>query len=190
MKITGNRFRKRVSKSGRTGMESKTSPYGGKGDRVFPQLELLTVSFLPRPSKIFWSRLVQASEPIVTNGGIFQGPRLNGNVLRAVVTGHYNVLDHTIEVVAQLDMVTNDGALIKKADRGTWRGTAGTIERLINGEHVAASEYYFIGILKYSCLEASYQWLEKGDYLSHGAIEGDQLKISQFRVMDPVRFTK
>jgi hypothetical protein len=39
-------------------------------------------------------------------------------------------------------------------------------------------------------LEPRYQWLEKGDYLSHGAIEGDQLKISQFRVMDPVRLTK
>ena len=47
-------------------------------------------------------------------------------------------------------MLTDDGATIYKTDRGIWRGNADAIERLIKGEQVAASEYYFIGLLKYS----------------------------------------
>jgi hypothetical protein len=148
-----------------------------------PHLQLLTISTLPRPKGDFWSSLANAKQPVLRNGGTFNGPLLNGVVLQAAVTSRYNQHNHTIEVVAMVEMVTEDGALLYKIDRGTWRGTNGAIERLISGESVAASEYYFVGLLKYSTFDSRYRWLETGDYLSHGGCIGDELRISQFRVV-------
>ena len=84
----------------------------------------------------------------------------------------------------------DDGATIYKIDSGIWRGNADAIERLITGEQVAACEYYFIGLLKYSTPDLRYRWLEEGDYLSHGGLIGDELKISQFRVAHPVKLAE
>jgi hypothetical protein len=157
---------------------------------VSPQLELLTVSILRRPANTFWSALCTAAKPVLRNGGIFRGPILNGVVPRTAVTGRYNYLNHTIEVLACIEMLTDDGATIHKTDRGIWRGNADAIDRLINGETVAASEYYFIGLIKYSTADLRYRWLEEGDYLSRGGMIGDELKISQFRVVHPLKLAE
>jgi hypothetical protein len=148
-----------------------------------PHLQLLTVSTLPRPKDDFWLSLVNARQPIFRNGGTFNGPFLNGAVRQAAVNGRYNQYNHTIEVLAKVEMITEDGAFIYMIDRGTWRGTNGAVERLISGESVAASEHYFVGLLKYSTFDSRYRWLEKGDYLSHGLSVGDELRVSQFRVV-------
>jgi Protein of unknown function (DUF3237) len=175
-------------------LEGIFSPYGMNAERRIledpnkwrlnsPNLQLLTVSSLPRPKGDFWSSLANARQPILRNGGTFNGPFLNGVVLQATVSGRYSPYNHTIEVLAKVEMVTEDGALIYKIDRGTWRGSNRAIERLINGESVVASEYYFVGLLKYSTFDSRYRWLEEGEYLSHGGIIGDELRISQFRVV-------
>jgi hypothetical protein len=183
-------------------MGSKTGlPFGGDGvtggapiaaaaRAVFPQLELLTVSILPRPTNSFWSALSTATKPILRSGGIFRGRLLNGIVPSTAVTGRYNSQNQTIEVIARVEMLTDDGATIYKTDRGIWRGNADAIERLIKGEQVAASEYYFIGLLKYFTPDLRYRWLEEGDYLSHGGLIGDELKISQFRLVHPLKLAE
>ena len=55
---------------------------------------------------------------------------------------------------------------------------------------MAACEYYFIGLIEYSTHHLRYRWLEEGDYLSHGGMIGDELKISQFRVVHPVKLAE
>jgi Protein of unknown function (DUF3237) len=167
----------------RTDDERRFLENPNKAPFISPQLQLLTVSTLPRPQSDFWSTLANARQPTVRNGGIFRGPFLNGTVSKAAVTSHYNAQDQTLEVVARVHMVTGDGAMIYAIDHGTWRGSNGAIERLVSGKAAAVSEYYFIGLLKYSTLDPRYYWLEEGDYLSHGQNNGDELKISQFRVM-------
>jgi len=170
-------------------MSSKTRN-GAEPGTVFPQLELLTVSIFRRPANTFWPALATATKPILRSGGTFRGRLLNGIVPSTAVTGRYNTQDHTIEVVARVEMLTDDGATIYKTDRGVWRGNADAIERLVNGESVAACDYYFIGLLKYSTADLRYRWLEEGDYLSHGGMIGDELKISQFRVVHPVKLAE
>ena len=100
---------------------------------------------------------------------MFSGRLLNGIVLYTAVTGRYNSQDQTIEVIARVEMLTNDGATIYKTDRGIWRGNGDAIERLVNGEQVAACEHYFIGLIEYSTHHLRYRWLEEGDYLSTAA---------------------
>ena len=166
------------------------TPIAAEPRAVFPQLELLTVSILPRPANTFWSALSTATKPILRRGGIFRGRLLNGIVPTTAVTGRYNSQNQTIEVIARVEMLTDDGATIYKTDRGIWRGNADAIERLVKGEQVAACEYYFIGLLKYSTPDLRYRWLEQGDYLSHGGLIGDELRISQFRVLHPVKLAE
>ena len=151
-----------------------------------PQLELVTVSILPRPGRDFWSSLANATQPIVRSGGLFRGPLLNGTITQAAVTGRFNAQEDTIQIFARVQMMTHDGVTIYKNDRGIWRGSNGAVGRLVSGKGAAASEYYFIGLLKYTTSDSRYRWLEEGDYLSHGGMHGTELKISQFRVVPPV----
>jgi hypothetical protein len=41
------------------------------------------------------------------------------------------------------------------------------------------------GVSIYNVSDPRYAWLEERKYLSHGAVEGDKIKISQYRVQHP-----
>ena len=151
-----------------------------------PQLELLTVSILPRPSADFWAETANATTPITRAGGTFSGPFLSGVVVKTIVSGYYHAQQQSIEIIARAEMLTDTGVMIRMTDHGTWRGTEGAIQSLIDGDMVAISQYYFIGVVKYSVEDPRYLWLEEGDYLSRGEMAGDQLKISQYRLVHPL----
>ena len=158
--------------------------------RLIGQLELLTVMELSNHSPHGWSELAAGVEPVTRTTGSFSGPLLNGVVTRSVVNGTYNACERCIEVVAQAEMLTHDGAKIYKIDHGNWRGAEGAIESLISGESVAVSRFYFIGVPFYNVSDPRYAWPEQGKYLSHGAVEGDKIKISQYRVLHPHDFAE
>jgi hypothetical protein len=42
----------------------------------------------------------------------------------------------------------------------------------------------------YNVSDPRYAWLEQDKYLSHGAVEGDKIKISQYRVQHPHRLAQ
>jgi hypothetical protein len=154
-------------------------------ERLMGRLELMTVMDLSVITPSGWNHLANGAAPVVRASGSFSGPHLSGVVLKNVVTGRYSANKESIELVATAELLTNDGARIYKTDHGFWRGTDGAIEALINGDSVAASQFYFIGVLKYAVTDPRYAWLTEGNYLSHGANDGDTLKISQYRVLDP-----
>jgi hypothetical protein len=158
--------------------------------RLIGQLELLTVTELSNHSPQGWAELAAGVEPVTRTACSFSGPLLNGVVTRSVVNGTYNACECCIEVVAQAEMLTHDGVKIYKIDHGNWRGTEGAIETLISGESVAVCRFYFIGVPFYNVSDPRYAWLEQGKYLSHGAVEGDKIKISQYRVLHPHDFAE
>jgi hypothetical protein len=41
------------------------------------------------------------------------------------------------------------------------------------------------GVPIYNISDPRYAWLEEGKYLSHGVVEGDKIKTSQYRVQHP-----
>jgi Protein of unknown function (DUF3237) len=153
-------------------------------ERLMGRLELMTVMDLSTITPSGWAHLANGAAPVVRASGSFSGPLLSGVVLKNVVTGRYSTSKESLELVATAELLTHDGARIYKTDHGFWRGTHGAIEALVNGESVAASQFYFIGLLKYAVTDPRYAWLKEGNYLSHGANDGDTLKISQYRVLD------
>jgi hypothetical protein len=153
-------------------------------ERLMGRLELMTVMDLSTITPSGWTHLANGAAPVVRTSGSFSGPLLSGVVLKNVVTGRYSTSKESLELVATAELLTHDGARIYKTDHGFWRGTHGAIEALVNGESVAASQFYFIGLLKYAVTDPRYAWLKEGNYLSHGVNDGDTLKISQYRVLD------
>jgi hypothetical protein len=157
---------------------------GNSEERLMGRVELMTVMDLSTITPSGWAHLANGAAPVVRASGSFSGPLLSGVVLKNVVTGRYSAGKESLELVATAELLTHDGARIYKTDHGFWRGTDGAIEALVNGEPVAASQFYFIGVLKYAVTDPRYAWLKEGNYLSHGANDGDVLKISQYRVLD------
>ena len=153
-------------------------------ERLMGRLELMTVMDLSIITPSGWAHLANGAAPVVRASGSFSGPLLSGVVLKNVVTGRCSTSKESLELVATAELLTHDGARIFKTDHGFWRGTPGAIEALVNGESVAASQFYFIGLLKYAVTDPRYAWLKEGNYLSHGVNDGDTLKITQFRVLD------
>ena len=148
------------------------------------RLELMTVMDLSTITPSGWAHLANGAAPVVRASGSFSGPLLSGVVLKNVVTGRYSTNKESLELVATAELLTHDGARIYKTDHGFWRGKDGAIEALVNGESVADTQFYFIGVLKYAVTDPRYAWLKEGNYLSHGANDGDVLKISQYRALD------
>jgi hypothetical protein len=153
-------------------------------ERLMGRLELMTVMDLSTITPSGWAHLANGAAPVVRASGSFSGPLLSGVVLKNVVTGRYSASKESLELVATTELLTHDGARIYKTDHGFWRGKDGAIEALVNGESVAATQFYFIGVLKYAVTDPRYAWLKEGNYLSHGVNDGDTLRISQYRVLD------
>jgi hypothetical protein len=186
MKIGGNCFRR--FRFWTTRPEEEPHSAGGINTNaaplILPQLELLTVMELSQHTPTSWKSLAKGGEPIIRTSGSFSGPRLNGVVLKNIVTGKYNPLGECIELFSEAELMTDDGARIYKTDRGCWRGKDGAISDLVSGKSVPVSQFYFIGVLNYAVSDPSYAWLREGNYLSHGAIDAGKLKISQYRVVN------
>ncbi len=188
MKIADIRFQSSDSEGGwnRGNTDSRARENPSQETLFYPQVELITVSTFLRPPINTWAKHSKGAESLNYLGGSFSGPLLNGTVLEVMVTGHYFAEQQVIQIVAHHKMLTEDGALIQATDSGAWRGSDNAISRLITGESVALSQYYFIGLLRYSVSDPRYAWLEKGMYLSRGKVDGDKLEISHFRAVNPI----
>jgi len=146
-------------------------------------LQLITVTVLPRPTQSTWRQLIDTKEGLWIPGGTFSGPFLNGSVVHTSVQGRYDPVTRCIHILARAKMLTDDGVIIHKTDRSRWLGNNDAIERLVNGKEVADRDYYLLGILEYSVSNPSYAWLETGQYLTRGLVEGDLLNVAQFRAV-------
>lgn len=76
-------------------------------------------------------------------GGIFEGPRLRGNVLPG--GGDWTLLrsDGVLELDLRITLETDDGALIYMTSSGLRHGPAEVLAALARGESVDPSTYYF-----------------------------------------------
>jgi Protein of unknown function (DUF3237) len=185
--MAGIRFQSSDSEGGwnRGNMDSRAQENPSQETPFYPQVELVTVSTFLRPPINTWAKHTKGAESLNYPGGSFSGPLLNGTVLEAMVTGRYFAEQQLIRIVAHHKMLTEDGVVIHATDSGAWRGSDNAISRLMTGELVALSQYYFIGLLRYSVSDRRYAWLEKGVYLSRGKVDGNKLEISHFRALNP-----
>ena len=94
-------------------------------------------------------------------GGTFEGPRLRGTVL----PGGGDWLVERADGVRQLDvritLRTDDGALIYAHYPGLFDPAPGVMDRLLRGEPVDSSEYYFRTAPMFETASEKYAWLNR-----------------------------
>ena len=94
-------------------------------------------------------------------GGTFEGPRLSGTVL----PGGGDWLVERADGVRQLDvritLRTDDGALIFAHYPGLFHAAPGVMDRLLRGEPVEPSEYYFRTAPLFETAAEKYAWLNR-----------------------------
>ena len=127
---------------------------------VAPRLELITRvrATLAEPLELGqtpWGR----RRVIGVTGGEFDGPLLTGKVLPGGADWQIVHEDGTASIDTRYTLECHDGALISVATRGCRRGPREVLERIVRGEPVDPSEYYFRVSIQYETSAPAYEWL-------------------------------
>lgn len=103
-------------------------------------------------------------------GGEVEGPRLNGVVLPG--GGDWSTTRGRVtELDARYLLQADDGAVIDIVNRGFWRCDPAIEERLIAGEHLPETEYYYRTSPTFRTDAPAHQWLCESVFV--GMARGD-----------------
>lgn len=98
---------------------------------------------------------------IPIQGGSFAGPRLSGKVLPGGADWQVIRTDGAAELEARYTLETGDGALIYVLNQGIRSASKEVMARLVKGEKVDPSEYYFRTRPVFETGAPKYQWLHR-----------------------------
>lgn len=96
---------------------------------------------------------------VVVRGGRFAGPRLNGEVLPGGGDWVLERGDGSRRLDVRITLRTDDGHLIYAAYGGVFRGAPDVMRRILAGEPVEPSEYYFRVVPLFETASERYAWL-------------------------------
>ena len=100
---------------------------------------------------------------IPITGGTFEGSRLKGIVLPGGADWQIIDANYHTQLEARYALQTDDGVVIAVINRGIRRGPQEVMQRLIKGEEVSPTEYYFRTTPSFEVESEKYAWLQ--DYL-------------------------
>jgi len=96
---------------------------------------------------------------VVVKGGRFEGPRLRGDVLPGGGDWLVERSDGSRRLDVRLTLRTDDGHLIYATYGGLFRGAPDVMRRILGGEPVEPSEYYFRVVPLFETASEKYRWL-------------------------------
>jgi hypothetical protein len=95
-------------------------------------------------------------------GGSFEGPKLRGQIVPGGEDRQLFRSDGVLEVEASYALRTDDGAVIVVNNRGYWHGSPEVGSRIMQGEDVDPSLYYFRTCARLEAPVAGpYAWLNR-----------------------------
>jgi hypothetical protein len=95
-------------------------------------------------------------------GGSFEGPRLQGQVVPGGEDRQLFRSDGVLEVEASYALRTDDDAIIVVTNRGIWHGSPEVGSKLMQGEAVDPSLYYFRTCARLEApVGGPYAWLNR-----------------------------
>ena len=77
---------------------------------------------------------------------------------------------------------TDDGALIQIRNKGLRHGPVEVMRRLVAGEDVDPSEYYFRTVPEFIAPDGPYEWLNRSIFICSGARYANSIKLWVWRV--------
>jgi hypothetical protein len=100
-------------------------------------------------------------------GGTFEGARLRGNVLPSGADIQLLRPDGALEVEARYALEAHDGAGIMVVNRGIYRAPPEVSSRLMSGDTVSPSEFYFRTCAQFEApVGSDYEWLNASLFVS------------------------
>lgn len=99
---------------------------------------------------------------IPITGGSFEGPKLRGRVVPGGEDRQIFRADGVLEVEARYTLETQDGVFLVVTNKGIWHGSPEVGARLMAGEPVDPSLYYFRTAARFEAPSGGpYSWLNR-----------------------------
>ena len=115
-------------------------------------------------------------------GGTVVGPELNGTIEDGGVDWQVQRADGATEISAHYVIRTDDGALIEVQSDGPRHGPPEVMARLARGEPVAAGDYFFRTLMRFTTGHPQWLHLNKVMALATGQRERDRVLLDVWRV--------
>lgn len=115
-------------------------------------------------------------------GGTFAGPAMRGVLVPGGADWQYVRQDGVTVAEATYLLRTNDDVLIQVHNHGLRHGPEAVMQRLVAGEHVDPSEYYFRTVPSFSAPAGRYEWLNRSIFVGAGARYASSIKLWVYRV--------
>ncbi len=120
---------------------------------------------------------------IPVTGGTFEGPKGKGTVVPGGADWQVIRADGVTEVMALYELKADDGTLIHVTNKGLRHGPDAVIQRLMRGEEVDPSEYYFRTNPVFEAPTGKWDWLNRSMFLASGARYAAEVRIRFFQVL-------
>ena len=116
-------------------------------------------------------------------GGTIEGPRLAGRVLPGGADWQIIRPDGTAELEARYTLEAADGALISLVNRGLRHGPPEIVQRLVAGEPVDPTSYYFRCTPVFETAAPAHQWLTRSVFIASGVRHPDLVEMQVYAVL-------
>mgnify|MGYP000047146467 FL=1 len=119
----------------------------------------------------------------ILSGGAVKGPKISGRLMGNSADWQLTRPDGVTVADALYAIETDDGELIQIRNRGLRHGPVEVMRRLVAGEEVDPSEYYFRTVPEFIAPEGRYDWLNRSIFICAGARYARSIKLWVWRVL-------
>ncbi|MEU8251153.1 DUF3237 domain-containing protein [Nonomuraea sp. NPDC048916] len=113
-------------------------------------------------------------------GGVFEGPRLRGEVLPGGADWQVVHADGMASIDTRYTLRTHDGAHLYISTSGVRHGPAAVMARLAAGEPVDPGEYYFRLFCRFETGDDRYLWLNRTLAVASAARTADAVRYEAY----------
>lgn len=115
-------------------------------------------------------------------GGTVHGPELNGAIVEGGIDWQINRSDGVLDIAAHYVIRAEDGALIEVQSDGMRHGAPEVMARLGRGEAVAAHEYFFRTLIRFTTGASQWLHLNKVMALAVGQRQASLVLLDVYRI--------
>jgi Protein of unknown function (DUF3237) len=120
---------------------------------------------------------------IPITGGTVQGARIHGVVVAGGADWQGIRESGSTQVWARYTLRTDDGTYITITNPGVRRGPAEVLQRLLKGERVDPTLYYFRSTPSFEVADGAYGWLRESVFVCSGAREAVLVRLDCYAVL-------
>lgn len=116
-------------------------------------------------------------------GGTVAGEKLSGRILPGGADWQILAADGAADIHARYTVESDAGALIQVDSKGVRHGPPDVMARLVKGENVDPSLYYFRTVMRFESGDPSTSWLNRILALARGARDKNAVRLDVYEVL-------